>query len=110
MQTKLKEHLNRMWEIQIRGLLLTLSESNTILTESKPEVKKTLICSKSKEGTAESSWSTRSARLLLTSIKSLLQMREMDNYCKQTWETKLEIKKAILCGSLLKVFSKATAH
>ena len=40
-------------------LLLTLSESNTVLTESKPEVKKTLIRAKSKEGTAESSGATR---------------------------------------------------
>ena len=40
-----KKHLN----------LLTMSESNTILTESKPEVQKTLIYSKLREGTAESS-------------------------------------------------------
>ena len=40
-------------------LLLTLSESNTILTESKPAVQKTLICSKSTEGTAESSGARR---------------------------------------------------
>ena len=39
--------------------LLTLSESNTILTESKPEVQKTLISSKSIEGTLESSGATR---------------------------------------------------
>ena len=40
-------------------LLLTLSESNTILTESKMEVQKTLVCSKSREGTAESSGARR---------------------------------------------------
>ena len=40
-------------------ILLTLSESNTILTESKPKVKKTLICSKSRESTVESSGATR---------------------------------------------------
>ena len=40
-------------------LLLTMSELNTILTESKPEVKKTLIYSKSTEGTAEASGETR---------------------------------------------------
>ena len=50
-----------------------------------------------------------STTLLLTSNKSLLQMRETDNYCKETWETKSD-KKAILCGSHLKVFSKDTAH
>ena len=32
---------------------------NTILTESKQEVQKTLICSKSREGTAECSGVTR---------------------------------------------------
>ena len=55
----MKEHLNRMRGIQFRRHLLTLSELNTILTESKPEVQKTLICSKSREGTAESSGATR---------------------------------------------------
>ena len=40
-------------------LLLTLTESNTILTKSKPNEKKTLICSKSGQGTAESSGATR---------------------------------------------------
>ena len=40
-------------------LLLTLSESNTILTESKMEVQKTLVCSKSREGTAEYSGARR---------------------------------------------------
>ena len=40
-------------------LLLTLTESNTILTKSKPHVQKTLICSKSGQGTAESSGATR---------------------------------------------------
>ena len=36
-----------------------MSELNIILTESKPEVQKTLICSKSREGTAESSRATK---------------------------------------------------
>ena len=63
---------------------MTLSESNTILTESKPDVKKTLICSKSKEGTAESSGATRFSNTLLAFSKSLLQISETDNYCKQT--------------------------
>ena len=34
-----------------------------------------------------------SATLLLTSSKTLLQMRKRENYCKQTWETKSDIKK-----------------
>ena len=32
-----------------------------------------------------------SATLLLKSSKSLLEMHETENYCKQTWETKSEI-------------------
>ena len=36
-----------------------MSESNTILTESKLKVQKILIFSKSREGTAESSGATR---------------------------------------------------
>ena len=40
-------------------LLLTLSEPNTILTKSKLKVQKTLIFSKSRESTAESSGATR---------------------------------------------------
>ena len=70
--------------MQFREIFATPSESNTILTESKPEVQKTFICSKSREGTAESSEATRLATLLLKSCKSLLQMHEMENYCKQT--------------------------
>ena len=66
----------------IGRLLLKLSESNTILTMSKPEVQKTLICPR--EGTAESSGVKDSAILLLKFSKSLLQMRETKNYCKQT--------------------------
>ena len=48
-----------MREFNSGSPLLTLSESNTILTESKPEVQKALICSKSREGTFESSGATR---------------------------------------------------
>ena len=48
-----------MREIQFRETSAAMSESNTILTESKPKVQKILICSKSREGTAESSGATR---------------------------------------------------
>ena len=41
------------------SFILTLRESKKILTESKPVVQKTLICSKSREPTAESSGVTR---------------------------------------------------
>ena len=42
-----------------RNLLVITSESNRILTESKLEVKITSTCSKSREGTPESSEATR---------------------------------------------------
>ena len=45
--------------IQFREPSATLSESNTTSAEAKPEVQKTLICSKSREGAAESSGATR---------------------------------------------------
>ena len=74
-------------------LLLTLSKSSTILTESKPEVQKILICSKSIEGTAESSGATRFSNTSVKSSKSLWQMHETGNCCKQTWEIKSDISK-----------------
>ena len=36
-------------------------------------------------------------------------MREKENYCKQTWEIKSDMKN-LYSGRLLKVFSKSTAH
>ena len=74
-------------------LLLTLSKLNTILTGSKPEVQKTLICSKSIEGTAESSGVTSLSNTSVKSSKSLWQMHETENCCKQTWKTKSDISK-----------------
>ena len=83
-----------MREIQFRETSAdTSAKSNTILTEPKPEVQKTSICTKSREGTAESSGIQDSATLLLTSSKSLLQIRETENYCTQTSQTKSDIKK-----------------
>ena len=58
-QGQKKEYLNRMRETQFRDTSLTLTVSNTIIMESNPEVQKTLICSKSREGTAEFSGATR---------------------------------------------------
>ena len=42
--------------------------------------------------------------LMLTSSKSLLQMPEMENYWKQTWETKSDLKKlysVVVCSKFL---------
>ena len=60
------------------------TEQIKYLTESKPEVQKTLICSKSRQGTAEPVEQQDSATLLLKSSKSLLQIHKTENYCKQT--------------------------
>ena len=51
--------LNKCEKYNSWRLLQTLNESNAILTESKPKVQKILICSKSREGTAESSGAAR---------------------------------------------------
>ena len=45
-----------------------------------------------------------SVTLMFQSSKSLLQMRETENYCKQTWETKSDIKKlysVVVCSKFL---------
>ena len=74
------------------SLLLTLSKANRILTESKPEVQKALICSKSKSDAGESKEATSLAILLLTFSKLLLQMGETKNIASRRWETKTKIK------------------
>ena len=51
---KKKEHLNEYKKCNSGIPLLTLSELNKILTESKLEVQKMLIWSKSRESTSES--------------------------------------------------------
>ena len=73
-----------MREIQFREPSADSERIKYKLMESKPEVQKTLICSKSREGTAESSGAKDSASLLLTFSKSLLQMRETEHRSKQT--------------------------
>ena len=76
------------------NLLLTLSESNRILTESKPQFqKKKIDYVQIQENTQLNPVEQQeSATLLLTFGKSLLQMRETENDCKQAWETKSDIK------------------
>ena len=58
-QGQKKEHLIECEKYNSARLLLTLSKSNTILMESKPEVQKPLSRSKSREGTDESSEAIR---------------------------------------------------
>ena len=101
-----KEHLSRVLEIPFREpstdteRILSWHFANRILTESKPEVQKTLICSGSREDTAESSGATRFSETLLTFIKSLSQMV---NDCKYIWETRLGKKmlySLVVCSKL----------
>ena len=54
----MKERLNRIKEMHFRAPSAD-TESNRILTESKPEVQKMSVCSKSREITAESKGATR---------------------------------------------------
>ena len=96
-QGQKKKHLNRMREIQFRE---TSSDTEWIKYKTngiKPGSSKTLICSKSREGTAESSGATRfsstSVEVFTNARKSSLQMHEKENYCKQTLETKSDISK-----------------
>ena len=72
--------------------------------EPNPETQKILICSKSGEGTVESSRATRFSNTTVKSSKSLLQMRGTENFCKQTCETKSDIKKlysVVVCSKFL---------
>ena len=86
-----------------------IQESNRVLTESKPEVQKMLICSKSRESTAESKGATRFSNTSVDVQQIIVTNARNGKYCKQTCETKPGIK-ATLCGRRLKVFSKSTEH
>ena len=58
-QRQKKDHINRIREIQFRGTSAALSESNTILTESKPEVKKNVDLLKVKRRHSWIQWSNK---------------------------------------------------
>ena len=90
--------------------LLTLSESNTVLTESKLEVQKTLICSNSREGSAESSGATRFSNTFVDVQQIIVTNVQNGKLLQANVRNKIRHKKAILCRSLPKVFSKGTAH
>ena len=90
--------------------MLTLSESNTIPTESKPDVKKTLICSKSRKGTAESSRATRFSNTSVDVQQIIFTKAQKGKLLQANMRNKIRHKKATLYGSLLKVFSKGTAY
>ena len=98
-----------MREIQFREILLTLSQSNTILTESKQEVQKTLICSKSREGTAESNGAKRFRNTSVAVQQIIVTNARNGKFLKANMRNKIRHEKAILCGSLLEIFSKSSA-
>ena len=70
-----------MREIQFRETSAE-TESSIILTKSKPEVQKTMICSKSRKDLLNPVEQQDLATLLLKSSKSLLQIHETENHCK----------------------------
>ena len=86
-----------------------IQESNRILTESKPEVQKMLICSKSRKSTVESKEATRFSNTSVDVQQIIVTNARNGKYCNQTCETKSGIK-ATLCGRRLKVFSESNAH
>ena len=79
-QGQKKEHLYWMRETQFRETPADNKRIKYNTNGTNTGSSKTLICSKSREDTAESSGAAR------LSSKSLLQMHERENYCKQTWE------------------------
>ena len=78
---------------------MTLSKSNKILPESKPEIQKSLICSKSRESTAESSRATRFSSTSVDVQQIIVTNARNGKYCKQTCETKSGIKSYTLWQS-----------
>ena len=73
-----------------------VSESNRILTESKPEVQKVLICSKSRESAAESMRATRFSNTSVDVQQIIVTNARNGKYYKQACETKSGIKSRAL--------------
>ena len=73
-----------------------LSESNRILTESKPEVQKVLICSKSIESTAEFKRATRFSNTSVDVQQIIATNARNGKYYKQMCEAKSGIKSCTL--------------
>ena len=92
-QGQKKEHLNQMREIQFRETSADTERIKYNTKESKPEVQKHWLAQSQKKSQLNPVEQQDSATLLLKSSKSLLQMHEIENYCKQTWETKSDISK-----------------
>ena len=84
----MKERLNRIKEMQFRAPSAD-TESNRILTESKPEVQKMSVCSKSREITAESKGATRFSNTSVD-VQQIIVTNARNG--KQKCETKSGIK------------------
>ena len=83
-----------MWEIQFRETSADTERSRYNTSGIKTGSSKNIDLLKSQEKAQLYPVEQQdSATLLFQSSKSLLQMRETENYCKQTWETKPVISK-----------------
>ena len=69
-----------------------------------------MICSKSREGTAESSGATRFTNTTVGVQQIIVTNDRKGKLLQANARNKISHKKAVLCGSLLKVVSKGTAH
>ena len=90
--------LNRIREMQFNAPS-ALSESNRILTESKPEVQKVLICSKSRESTTEFLRATKFSNTSVDVQQVIVTNARNRKYYMQTYETKSGIKSCTLWQS-----------
>ena len=93
-QGQKKEHLNWMREIQFRQTSADTERIKYNTNGIKTGSSKNIDLLKSQEKTQLNPVEQQdSATLLLRSSKPLLQMRETENYCNQTWETNSVISK-----------------
>ena len=92
-QGQKKEHLSRIWKIQFREPSADTEwikyNTNGIKTGSS---KKHWFAQSQEKVQLNPVQQQNEATLLLKSSKSLLQMRKTENYSKQTWKTKSDIK------------------
>ena len=87
-----KEHLNPMPEMQYRDETSTDTE-RIKYNNNGVSIKKQFFAQSQEKAQLNPMEQQDSTTLLLKSSKSLLQMHETENYCKQTWEAKSEISR-----------------
>ena len=86
-QGQKKEHVNRLREIKFRE-----TSAGTEWNQNR-KFKKHWSAQSQKKAQLNPLKQQDLTTLLLKSSKSLLQMQETENYCKQVWETKSDISK-----------------